>query len=240
MEEQLSIWSLIWEASLIVQLVMFLLFLASVVSWVIIFQRAIIFKAAKKRQVAFEERFWSGMDLNQLYRDISTRVDPNGGMESIFRAGFKEFNRLRQQSGVDADAIMEGTQRAMRVALSRETDRLDQHLPFLATVGSTSPYVGLFGTVWGIMNSFRGLAQMQQATLATVAPGISEALVATAMGLFAAIPAVIAYNRYSAMADRIITSYETFAEEFSSILHRKVYVGQSRPPQEPRTHHQAQ
>ncbi|PIE43652.1 MAG: protein TolQ [Gammaproteobacteria bacterium] len=238
MEEKLSIWSLIWDASLIVQLVMLLLFLASVVSWLIIFQRASLFGAAKKRQVAFEERFWSGMDLNQLYRDVSTHVDPNNGMESIFRAGFKEFNRLRQQSGVDADAIMEGTQRAMRVALSRETDRLDQHLPFLATVGSTSPYVGLFGTVWGIMNSFRGLAQMQQATLATVAPGISEALVATAMGLFAAIPAVIAYNRYSAMADRIITGYETFAEEFSSILHRKVYVSQGRIQQPPQMHHQ--
>ncbi len=232
MEQQLSIWSLIWEASVVVQLVMLLLFLASIVSWVIIFQRASVFKQSRRSQLAFEERFWSGMDLNQLYRDVSSHSDPNNGMQAIFKAGFKEFNRLRQQAGMDADAIMEGTQRAMRVALSRETDRLDSHLPFLATVGSTSPYVGLFGTVWGIMNSFRGLAQMQQATLATVAPGISEALVATAMGLFAAIPAVIAYNRYSANAERIITGYENFAEEFSSILHRKVYVSMGRPTQE--------
>lgn len=232
MEQHLSIWSLIWDASLIVQLVMFMLFVASMVSWVIIFQRANIFKQSRKNQLVFEERFWSGMDLNQLYRDLSSNNEPNNGMQAIFRAGFKEFNRLRQQVGMDADAIMEGTQRAMRVALSRETDRLDLHLPFLATVGSTSPYVGLFGTVWGIMNSFRGLAQVQQATLATVAPGISEALVATAMGLFAAIPAVIAYNRYSVSAERIISGYENFAEEFSSILHRRVYVAQGRSTQE--------
>lgn len=223
MEGELSILSLIWEASFIVQLVMLILLFASVYSWVLIFQRTTVFFEAQKARVAFEERFWSGMDLGQLYRELTSNPNPKSGLETIFRAGFNEFNRLRQQQGADADAVMEGTQRAMRVVLSREMDKLDMHLPFLATVGSTSPYVGLFGTVWGIMNSFRGLAQMQQATLATVAPGISEALVATAMGLFAAIPAVVAYNRFSTKADALIKSYETFADEFSSILHRKAH-----------------
>ncbi|MCK2147841.1 protein TolQ [Marinobacter alexandrii] len=201
---------------------MLLLALASVVSWALIFQRFQVFRKARRSQLAFEERFWSGMDLGQLYREVNAEPTPFSGMEAVFRSGFKEFSRLRQQSR-DADAVMEGTQRAMRVAFSREQERLETHLPFLATVGSTSPYVGLFGTVWGIMNSFRGLAQVQQATLATVAPGISEALIATAMGLFAAIPAVIAYNRFSAMSDALLKNYETFAEEFSSILHRRVH-----------------
>lgn len=218
MQEQISVWGLIADASVLVQLVMLLLLAASVISWYLIFQRSAYFKAAKSDQAEFEERFWSGMDLARLYRESESHP----GLEYIFRAGFKEFNRLRKND-MDADAIMEGTQRAMRVALSRESDRLDASLPFLATVGSTSPYVGLFGTVWGIMNSFLGLAQEQQATLATVAPGISEALIATAMGLFAAIPAVVAYNRFSANADRLYSTYETFVEEFSSILHRNVY-----------------
>ncbi len=222
MESEVSVWYLIANAGLLVQLVMLLLALASIISWALIFQRLKVFKQAKKAQLAFEERFWSGMDLGQLYRDVTNNPTPFSGMESVFRAGFKEFSRLRQQSR-DADAVMEGSQRAMRVAFSREQERLEAHLPFLATVGSTSPYVGLFGTVWGIMNSFRGLAQVQQATLATVAPGISEALIATAMGLFAAIPAVIAYNRFSAMSDALLKNYETFAEEFSSILHRRVH-----------------
>ncbi|MAL98423.1 protein TolQ [Hydrocarboniclastica marina] len=222
MDSQLSIWHLIANASFLVQMVMLLLLLASVVSWGIIFQRLKIFKQARKSHETFEERFWSGMDLGQLYREVNASPTPYGGMESVFRAGFKEFSRLRQQSE-DRDAILEGTQRAMRVALSREGDKLENHLPFLATVGSTSPYIGLFGTVWGIMNSFRGLAQMQQATLATVAPGISEALIATAMGLFAAIPAVMAYNRFAAQSDTLLRNYETFAEEFSSILHRRVH-----------------
>lgn len=224
MEDKLSIWSLIANASLLVQLVMLLLALASVVSWVIIFQRGKVFRAAKKASNAFEDRFWSGMDLNQLYRETTATPNLDSGMEQIFRSGFKEFTRLRQQQGVDTDALMEGTQRAMRVAVSRELDKLEAHLPFLATVGSTSPYIGLFGTVWGIMNSFRGLAQLQQATIATVAPGISEALIATAMGLFAAIPAVIAFNRYSARTDYLANSYQTFSEEFFSILHRKVHT----------------
>ncbi|MET4024580.1 biopolymer transport protein TolQ [Marinobacter sp. MBR-99] len=222
MEAELSVWYLIANAGILVQLVMLLLVLASVVSWALIFQRIQVFRKAKQAQLAFEERFWSGMDLGQLYKEVNADPTPFSGMESVFRAGFKEFSRLRQQSR-DADAVMEGTQRAMRVAFSREQERLETHLPFLATVGSTSPYVGLFGTVWGIMNSFRGLAQVQQATLATVAPGISEALIATAMGLFAAIPAVIAYNRFSAMSDALLKNYETFAEEFSSILHRRVH-----------------
>ncbi len=224
MEDKLSIWGLIAEASFLVQMVMLLLMVASIVSWVIIFQRINTYKLAQKAAASFEERFWSGMDLNQLFREVSGSADANSGLESIFRAGFKEFTRLRQQSGVDPDAVMEGTNRAMRVAVSRENEKLSNNLSFLATVGSTSPYVGLFGTVWGIMNSFRGLAQMQQATLATVAPGISEALVATAMGLFAAIPAVIAYNRFSSNSDKLVTQYETFAEEFASILHRKVHA----------------
>lgn len=223
MQEQLSVWHLISEATILVQLVMLLLVAASVASWAIIVQRTRILSAAKRSLQDFEDRFWSGMDLAQLYREVSTNPDPDSGMESIFRAGFKEFSRLRQQPGVDPDAIMEGTQRAMRVACSKEAEKLEDTLPFLATVGSTSPYVGLFGTVWGIMNSFRGLATETQATLAAVAPGISEALIATAIGLFAAIPAVIGYNRFTAMSDDIVSSYETFADEFSAILHRKVH-----------------
>ena len=228
MNQELSLWALVAEASITVQLVMFVLFMASVVSWGMIVQRALLLRRAKKQFADFEQTFWSGIDLGQLYRDGSSRLEANGqieGVENLFRAGFKEFTRLRQQAGLESDAIMEGAQRAMRVALSREIEFLEHHLPFLATVGSTSPYVGLFGTVWGIMHSFRGLANMHQATLATVAPGISEALVATAMGLFAAIPAVIAYNRYSAQADNLIANYETFAEEFSSILHRQAHAG---------------
>lgn len=222
-QQDISILGLIFHASFIVQLVMLALFIASLASWYFIFQRRSFFNLAKKAQLAFEERFWSGMDLNQLYKEANTG-HADAGLEIIFKAGFKEFNRLKQQTGIEADAVMEGTQRTMRVALSRESERLDQHLSFLATVGSTSPYVGLFGTVWGIMNSFLGLAQQQQATIATVAPGISEALIATAMGLFAAIPAVVSYNRFSSKADALYTAYETFADEFSSILHRNIHA----------------
>jgi biopolymer transport protein TolQ len=223
----MSLWSLVAEASFVVQLVMLLLFLASVVSWGMIVQRALLLRRAKRGFLDFEQTFWSGIDLGQLYRDGTVRIEQRGhteGVENVFRAGFKEFTRLRQQAGIESDAIMEGAQRAMRVALSREEEYLEKHLPFLATVGSTSPYVGLFGTVWGIMHSFRGLANMHQATLATVAPGISEALVATAMGLFAAIPAVIAYNRFSSRVDNLVSNYDTFSEEFSSILHRQAHA----------------
>ncbi len=223
--EPLSIWSLIANASLLVQAVMALLFLASVVSWVMIIQRGLYQARARSSFLAFEKQFWSGIDLNQLFRQGNARGRGGvNGVESIFRAGFKEFTRLRQQVGADPDAVMEGTQRAMRVALAREEEKLETNLPFLASVASVSPYIGLFGTVWGIMNSFRGLANVHQATLAAVAPGISEALVATAMGLFAAIPAVLAYNRYSARAETLSNGYETFAEEFSSILHRQVHT----------------
>lgn len=223
-QNNMSIWSLVAEASLLVQLVMLLLLVASIVSWVMIFQRGFYQHKAYAAMHAFEKQFWSGIDLNQLYRQGNGR--PVDGVENIFRAGFKEFTRLRQQTGVASDAVMEGCQRAMRVALAREEEKLETHLPFLASVASVSPYVGLFGTVWGIMNSFRGLANVHQATLATVAPGIAEALVATAMGLFAAIPAVLAYNRFSARAEVMINNYQTFAEEFSAILHRQVHSKQ--------------
>ena len=227
-EHSLSIWGLIANASLLVQMVMALLFLASIVSWVMIIQRGMYQRRARAKFLAFEKQFWSGIDLNQLYRQSNGRTGKNAvdGVENIFRAGFKEFTRLRSQSSADSDAVMEGCQRAMRVALAREEEKLEANLPFLASVASVSPYVGLFGTVWGIMNSFRGLANVHQATLATVAPGISEALVATAMGLFAAIPAVLAYNRYSARAETMEINYQTFAEEFSAILHRQVHSKQ--------------
>lgn len=192
-------------------------------SWIMIFQRSTYMNAAQRGLAAFEERFWSGINLSKLYRQVNAEPNTDSGMENVFRAGFKEFSRLSQQSGMDPDAIMDGTQRAMRVAISREEERLETALPFLATVGSTSPYVGLFGTVWGIMHAFIGLAKVQQATLATVAPGIAEALIATAIGLFAAIPAVVAYNRFAARSERLLGRYETFADEFQSILHRSVH-----------------
>jgi biopolymer transport protein TolQ len=218
----LSIINLVLHASVLVQLVMLLLLVVSVMSWFIIFRKRQIMTFARTAAKRFEMRFWSGGDLAQLYKELSVRSDRMRGMEGIFHAGFKEFVRLRQQSGLEAREIREGVQRAMRVALNRETEALEHHLPFLATVGSTSPYVGLFGTVWGIMNSFHALGNVNQATLAMVAPGISEALVATAMGLFAAIPAVIAYNRYSTETDRLVNRYDNFMEEFSSVLQRQV------------------
>lgn len=221
-EESMSLWSLVANASWVVQGVMLLLMAAVFASWVIIIQRHRLLTAAKASYMDFEDRFWSGMDLGQLYREVN-QDPPPFGVENIFAAGFREFSRLRSQSDADPEAVMEGTQRAMRVATTREAELLEHHLPFLATVGSTSPYVGLFGTVWGIMNSFRGLANVHQATLATVAPGIAEALIATAIGLFAAIPAVIFYNRFTTKVDQLASSYETFAEEFASILHRQVY-----------------
>lgn len=227
MNQEVSIVHLIANASITVQLVMAILFLASVTSWYFIVQRVLYFRSSLQEFDAFEQEFWSGIDLSQLFRQGNGRADV-GGTEGIFRAGFKEFTRLRQQVGADPDAVMEGTQRAMRVAMSREQEKMELSLPFLATVGSTSPYVGLFGTVWGIMASFQGLANAQQATIQSVAPGISEALVATAMGLFAAIPAVIAYNRFAAKVDNLGNKYDTFADEFSSILHRQAYAGGGR------------
>ena len=223
MAESMSMWSLIGNASWIVLLVLFMLVAVSVVSWVMIIQRALLLRHTQQSMLAFEDRFWSGMDLIQLFKEVQANENTDSGMEQIFKAGFREFTRLRNQGTSDPDAVMEGTQRAMRVAISREQEKLETHLPFLASVGSTCPYVGLFGTVVGIMNSFRGLAVIQQPTLATVAPGIAEALMTTAIGLVAAIPAVVAYNRYASRVDALLSNYETFAEEFSSILHRKVH-----------------
>jgi biopolymer transport protein TolQ len=224
MTSELSIFTLIKEASLVVQFVMFILMLASVASWTFIFSKFKEIRRAEQTSDDFEERFWSGIDLADLYRQLAHEDYPSEGMENIFLAGFKEFARLRQQAGITPEVVVEAAQRGMRVALSRELDRLDERLPFLATVGSTSPYIGLFGTVWGIMNSFRSLGSVKQATLAMVAPGISEALVATAMGLFAAIPAVMAYNRYSTNIGRLANRYEAFTEEFLSLLHRQAHA----------------
>ena len=224
MKADMSLVHLIGNASILVQLVMLILLFVSIASWIIIFQRFSMLSKAKKTMERFEEEFWSGLDLARLYVRVNSEPDNDSGEENIFRAGFKEFARLRQHSHAEGDAVMEGAQRAMRVSLAREQERLEAKLSFLATVGSTSPYIGLFGTVWGIMNSFRSLAEMNQASLAVVAPGIAEALIATAMGLFAAIPAVIAYNHLSAQSESILNSYYTFADEFSSILHRKAHI----------------
>ena len=204
---------LILNASLVVQLVMLILVVASVVSW----------KHSKNDADMFEERFWSSEDLSPLYNRITAGRYESSGMEKIFGAGYKEFSRLQKQESIDPEAVLDGAQRSMRIAMNKEVDHLETNLSFLATVGSTSPYIGLFGTVWGIMNSFQALGTVQQATISMVAPGISEALVATAMGLFAAIPAVIAYNRYSNDVERLINRYDNFLEEFSSILHRHAH-----------------
>lgn len=224
---EISVLQLILDASPAVKFVMLILFFASIVSWVMIVQRWLVLSSATEGVRSFEQRFWSGMDLTQLYKEGSQMQREEiqvVGLENLFRAGFKEFMRLRQQGSVDKEAIMEGAQRAMRVAYSREEEKLEKHLAFLATVGSVTPYIGLFGTVIGIMNSFLGLATQGQATLQVVAPGIAEALFATAMGLFAAIPAVVAYNRYSSTVDSITSSYITFSDEFSSILHRQIHT----------------
>ena len=220
----LNLWSLLVHASLPVQFVMVLLLLASIASWVIIFRKQRVLSTTEKSAVRFEERFWSGTDMTQLYREATERNRIVAGLEAIFEAGFREFARLRLKRSMDARTQLEGAQRAMRASLAREVDGLEHNLEFLANVGSISPYVGLFGTVWGIMISFQGLASMKQATIATVAPGISEALIATAMGLFAAIPAVWAYNRFATRVDRLNVRYEAFAEDFSSILQRQAHV----------------
>ena len=222
MNEQLSILELVSNATIVVQLVMALLVLASVVSWMLVFQKAFLLASVRRMATAFEDDFWSGEDLRALYVELDEGETEVIGLESIFHAGFKEYTRSSQLYGTQAERIMQNVQRAMRVAMAREEERLEAALPFLATVGSTSPYIGLFGTVWGIMNSFRGLAMVNQATLSVVAPGISEALIATAIGLFAAIPAVIAYNRFSAQVEVIMNRFDTFSEEFSAILNRSI------------------
>jgi biopolymer transport protein TolQ len=224
MSTDMSFFHLISGASFVVQMVMLLLLVVSMASWTMIFRRRSVLRDARVAANEFEGRFWSGGDLSTLFREVSAHEQQAMGMAGIFQAGFNEFARLRNQAGIEPRAIVEGAQRVMRVALSRETDNLETNLSFLATVGSTSPYVGLFGTVWGIMNAFRGLGNAQQATLAMVAPGIAEALIATAMGLFAAIPAVIAYNRYSNDVERLINRYDNFLEEFSTILQRQVHA----------------
>lgn len=221
MNGDLQIWNLVLEATLVVQVVMALLLAASVASWIIIFRKRQMLGRAEKRARDFEERFWSGADLNQLYERVAGDRAGREGIEAIFESGFREFTRLREEKRLHPDTLSNGAQRAMRVTLTRELDRLEHHLSFLATVGSTSPYVGLFGTVWGIMHAFVALAEVQQATIAMVAPGISEALIATAMGLFAAIPAVVAYNKFSNQVERIEVRYDNFKEEFAGILHRQ-------------------
>lgn len=219
MSSDMSFIGLFLQASLVVKLVMILLMAVSVASWTFIFQRSRALSAAQSEMRRFEEEFWSGADLNSLYQNLSSRGSLTG-MSSIFSAGFREFVRLRKGNSA-GQALVDGTYRAMRVALSREVEELESRLPFLATAGSISPYIGLFGTVWGIMNAFIALGEVKQATLDMVAPGIAEALIATAIGLFAAIPAVIAYNRFSHQVEKLENSYANFMEEFSAILNRQ-------------------
>jgi biopolymer transport protein TolQ len=220
MSGELNILNLILDASLVVKTVMALLVLASVVSWYAIINRARVTARARREATRFEKAFWGGKDLPTLYKEQDGAG--NGAMAEIFVSGFREFIKLRDRHKSDAGGVLESVRRAMRVAQNRETDELERLLPTLATIGSTSPYVGLFGTVWGIMTSFQALGGVRQATLSMVAPGISEALVATAMGLVAAIPAVIAYNRYSNEAARLDGRFEDFSEEFLNILQRQL------------------
>ena len=224
MHSDLSIASLILGASLLVKVVMLLLMMASVASWALVFRKRRELINAKRAAAGFEDQFWAAEDLTALFNRLSNQRQQGDGTQRMFEAGFKEFARLRKKEGIPPEMVLEGSQRSMRIALSRELEALEANLPMLATVGSVSPYIGLFGTVWGIMNSFRGLSNTHQATLAMVAPGISEALIATAMGLFAAIPAVIFYNRFSSEIDRLASRYDIFLEEFSAILQRQVHV----------------
>ena len=221
MHTDMSILSLVSNASFVVQIVLAGLLVVSVIAWTMIIQKWQVLKKAKDEADLFEQRFWAGADLVVLYKTLAQRKNAQG-MAAIFEAGFHEYAKLHKQPGRDSEAVLEGAQRAMRVTLNREVDKVESGLPFFATVGSTSPYVGLFGTVWGIMNAFRALGQVEQATMSMVAPGIAEALIATAMGLFAAIPAVIAYNRYSYSVERLEARYDGFMEEFSNLLNRQV------------------
>jgi biopolymer transport protein TolQ len=227
--QDLSFISLISNASLLVQLVMALLLVVSIMSWTYIFRKMFAIRSAQSQTEDFERAFWSGGNLNALYEDATSNrrksAGASGALERIFESGMSEFNKIKlsfANRSADPGSMVDGARRAMRAAYQREMDALESHLAFLASVGSVSPYIGLFGTVWGIMNAFRGLANVQQATLASVAPGIAEALVATAIGLFAAIPAVVAYNRYSHDIDRLAIRFESFIEEFSNILQRQV------------------
>ena len=220
MSNDLSFIHLILNAGLVVQGVMAILVIASIMSWAVILGKTLQLRRARREAEDFEDDFWGSSDISGTYSQLTQRRGTLTGLERIFEAGFSEFGRLRRKTGSD-EIIMDGSGRAMRIALARETDVIEQHLPFLATVGSISPYIGLFGTVWGIMNSFTALGNVQQATLAMVAPGIAEALIATAIGLFAAIPAVIFYNRFATEIDRLLNRYENFAEEFSTVLQRQ-------------------
>lgn len=229
MNADLSVMKLITDASPVVQVVMLLLVLASLLSWTLIFIKSHALHKAKQQAVKFEERFWSGMALNALYDELSQKAEPRTGMERIFYDGFHEYRRASKLETTNTDfSVTDAVQRSMRVAASKEIDSLEQNLTFLATVASTSPYVGLFGTVWGIMNSFLSLGKMQQATLDVVAPGIAEALIATAIGLFAAIPALMAYNRFSDQVERLAVSYENFREEFTALLERHMATQRSK------------
>lgn len=219
--QDISILSLILNASFVVQCVMALLLMVSFWSWTYIFRKKFGLAREKRLTDDFERNFWSGGDLSALYQKATANLQNAGSLERIFEAGMREFLKVRKMQNADQGASLDGARRAMRAAYQRELDEIELHLPFLASVGSVSPYVGLFGTVWGIMHAFRGLANVQQATLASVAPGIAEALVATAIGLFAAIPAVVAYNRYAARIDRLAIRFESFMEEFLNILQRQ-------------------
>ncbi|HUE92323.1 protein TolQ [Pseudomonas sp.] len=225
--EQMTVWSLISDASLLVQAVMLILLLASLLSWYLIIQRSAVLRRNERLMKDFQLRFRSGHDLAQLYREGSDGVDEDAGLQQIFQAGYHEFVQLKREPGIAGELVIDGVERSLLVAISEQEERLEKGLPFLATVGSVSPYIGLFGTVWGIMNSFIGLSQVQQATLSTVAPGIAEALIATAIGLFAAIPAVIAYNRFSARVATLSTRYYGFGNELQARLHRKLHAASS-------------
>lgn len=219
----MNILDLFLKASLLVKLIILILICFSVSSWAIIIQRTRILNAATRNAEVFEDKFWSGIDLSSLYQESQARRGTLMGSEQIFQAGFKEFARLHRANSHAPESVIEGASRAMRISMNRELESLEAHIPFLGTVGSVSPYIGLFGTVWGIMHSFIALGSVKQATLQMVAPGIAEALIATAIGLFAAIPAVMAYNRLTQRVNKLEQNYDNFMEEFTSILHRQAF-----------------
>ncbi|SUT97839.1 colicin transport protein [Actinobacillus lignieresii] len=223
METEFNLVSLFMQASIVVKIVILILISFSILSWAVIIQCSRVLTEAKKNALAFENKFWSGEDLHRLHEGLENRRDGLNGSEQIFYAGFKEYMRLQQVNPDAPEATMKGSSRAMNLALNREVENLESYIPFLGTVGSISPYIGLFGTVWGIMHSFMGLSAVKQATLQSVAPGIAEALIATAIGLFAAIPAVMAYNRLSLRVNKLEQDYANFIDEFTTILHRQAF-----------------
>ena len=224
MSTEFNFLALFLDASIIVQIVIAILILFSIISWAIIIQRSAILRQALKSSTSFEDRFWSGEDLNKLYEGMDNRREALSGSEQIFYVGFKEFLRLQQTASSTPESIIQGTSRAMNLTLNREIEEVENRIPFLATVASISPYIGLFGTVWGIMHAFMALSSVKQATLQMVAPGIAEALIATAIGLFAAIPAVMAYNRLSFRVSKLEQNYSNFIDEFTTILHRQAFA----------------